>query len=61
MLKFLLIQVFYFKRNIKPIDTISSSLIVYFKGGPRLANCGRKKVFNNATGQCSDPKNVPGW
>lgn len=29
-------------------------------GGPRLANCGRKKVFNNATGQCSDPKNVPG-
>ena len=31
------------------------------KGGPRLANCGRKKVFNNATGQCSDPKNVPGW
>ena len=31
------------------------------KGGPRLANCGRKKVFNNATGQWSDPKNVPGW
>ena len=30
-------------------------------GGPRLANCGRKKVFNNATGQCSDPKDVPGW
>jgi len=29
-------------------------------GGPRLANCGRKKVFNNATGQCGDPKNVPG-
>jgi len=25
-----------------------------------LANCGRKKVFNNATGQCSDPKDVPG-
>ena len=62
MLKFLLRPVFYFKRNIKLIDTISSlSLIVYFKGGPRLANCGRKKVFNNATGQCSDPKNVPGW
>jgi len=29
-------------------------------GGPPLANCGRKKVFNNATGQCSDPKDVPG-
>jgi len=29
-------------------------------GGPRLANCGRKKVFNNATGQCGDPKGVPG-
>lgn len=29
-------------------------------GGPRLANCGRKKVFNPATGQCGDPKDVPG-
>jgi len=29
-------------------------------GGPRLANCGRKKVFNNVTGQCGDPKDVPG-
>jgi len=29
-------------------------------GGPRLANCGRKKVFNNVTGQCGDPKGVPG-
>eukprot|EP00092_Neocalanus_flemingeri_P010905 GFUD01011745.1.p1 GENE.GFUD01011745.1~~GFUD01011745.1.p1 ORF type:complete len:464 (+),score=98.25 GFUD01011745.1:88-1392(+) len=29
-------------------------------GGPRLANCGRKKVFNNATGQCGNPKDVPG-
>ena len=33
----------------------------YFAGGPRLANCGRKKVFNPATGQCGDPKDVPGW
>jgi len=29
-------------------------------GEPRLATCPRKKVFNNATGQCTDPKNVPG-
>jgi len=29
-------------------------------GEPRLATCPRKKVFNNATGQCSEPKDVPG-
>jgi len=29
-------------------------------GEPRLATCPRKKVFNNATGQCSEPKNVVG-
>jgi len=29
-------------------------------GGPRLATCPRKKVFNNGTGQCGDPKDVEG-
>jgi len=29
-------------------------------GEPRLATCPRKKVFNNATGQCSEPVLVPG-
>jgi len=29
-------------------------------GGPRLASCGREKVFNNGTGYCDDPENVTG-
>lgn len=29
-------------------------------GGPRLASCGRLKVFNNGTGYCDDPENVKG-
>jgi len=29
-------------------------------GGPRLATCPRKKVFNKETGQCGDPKDVEG-
>jgi len=29
-------------------------------GGPRLATCPRKKVFDGKTGQCGDPKNVEG-
>lgn len=29
-------------------------------GAPRLATCPRKRVFNNGTGQCSDPSEVPG-
>lgn len=38
--------------------------LLYFSclrtGGPRLATCPRKTVFNNATGQCGDPSAVPG-
>ncbi len=29
-------------------------------GEPRLGACPRMRVFNNATGQCADPKKVPG-
>jgi len=29
-------------------------------GGPRLATCPRKKVFNNETGHCAEPKSVKG-
>jgi len=29
-------------------------------GGPRLATCGRKMVFNPESAQCGDPKGVPG-
>jgi len=29
-------------------------------GGARLATCPRKQVFNNATGHCGEPKEVPG-
>jgi len=41
-------------------DDCQSYFTCLLTGGPRLANCGRKKVFNNATGQCSNPKDVPG-
>jgi len=41
-------------------DDCQSYFTCLLTGGPRLANCGRKKVFNNETGQCSDPKDVPG-
>jgi len=41
-------------------DDCQSYFTCLLTGGPRLANCGRKKVFNNGTGQCSDPKDVPG-
>jgi len=30
-------------------------------GGPRLATCPRKQVFNKETGHCGDPGEVPGW
>jgi hypothetical protein len=36
-------------------------LFVSSIGGARLATCPRKQVFNNATGNCGDPKEVPGW
>jgi len=29
-------------------------------GAPRLATCPRKRVFNEVTGQCGDPSEVPG-
>jgi len=29
-------------------------------GGPRLATCPRKTVFNSGTGHCDEPKGVPG-
>ena len=53
----ILSTVYSWKNSSKAVD----QLAWFNSGGPRLANCGRKKVFNNATGQCSDPKNVPGW
>ncbi len=31
------------------------------EGGARLATCPRKQVFNNVTGHCGEPKEVPGW
>ncbi len=30
-------------------------------GQPRIGKCPKKTVFNPATGQCGDPKGVPGW
>ena len=36
-------------------------IIDVYPGGPRLASCGRLKVFNNGTGYCDDPENVKGW